>query len=177
MLVMAERVHAVAPATGVPASNAASAVGQGQRKPLTTAALAVVLTAAAGGVMWYLFGRSTAQTSAGPASQNSAPVIVHLEGFTVNLADPEDNHFLRVTMDLAVERLPPAVERDKPNSGLPMAHIRDTILAVLTTWKADPLLTAEGKLQLKKDLLEALNRENPGLGVREIYFTEFLVQR
>jgi len=48
---------------------------------------------------------------------------------------------------------------------------------VLTVCKAEPLLTPEGKQQLKRNLLEALNRENPELGVREIYFTEFLVQR
>jgi UDP-N-acetylglucosamine 2-epimerase len=61
--------------------------------------------------------------------------------------------------------------------GLPMAHIRDSILSVLTLGKAETLLTPEGKQQLKKSLVEVLNRENPELGVRDIYFTEFLVQR
>ena len=103
--------------------------------------------------------------------------IVHLEGFTVNLSGAEENNFVRVTMDLELERMPPPVDRDKPASGLPVARIRDTIIAVLAASKAEPLLTADGKIQLKKTLRDELNRRVPEMNVREIYFTEFLVQR
>ena len=137
----------------------------------------VVAGVLAGGSIWYLLGRNHSEVSTNQTSEASAQTVVHLEGFTVNLADPEDNHFLRVTMDLAVGHIPAPTEKEKPNSGLPMPRIRDTILSVLTVCKAEPLLTPEGKQQLKRNLLEALNRENPELGVREIYFTEFLVQR
>jgi len=135
----------------------------------------VVLFGGAGGA-WFIqeHGRASAAPNGGG---DQVDTVVHLDGFTVNLADSEDNHFLRVSMDLAVQHMPPRVERDKPNSGLPMASIRDTILSVLTSGKADVLLTPEGKRQLKQDLLDRLNRDNPALGVREIYFTEFLVQR
>jgi flagellar basal body-associated protein FliL len=47
----------------------------------------------------------------------------------------------------------------------------------LTTCKADELLTADGKSQLKRNVLAAVQKHVPELGVREIYFTEFLVQR
>ena len=137
----------------------------------------LVLTVVVGaGAIWFFLqgGQKDRQAN---AAEKSSLTVIHLEGFTVNLADPEENHFLRVSMDLAVDRVPPPVERDKPNSGLPMAHMRDSILSVLTVGKADALLTSEGKQQLKKNLLDVLNRENPELGVREIYFTEFLVQR
>lgn len=103
--------------------------------------------------------------------------LVHLEGFTVNLADPEETHFLRVTLDLGLDQLPQAVEREKPANSLPIPRIRDTILSVLTLCKANELLTPEGKSRLKKDLLEALKRDVPDVPVREVYFTEFLVQR
>ena len=89
---------------------------------------------------------------------------MHLEGFTVNLADIEGNRFLRVTMYLAIDRLPPPSIRDKPFSGLPMARMRDSILSVLTVCKSDALLTAEGKEQSRARSAQ-------------IYFTEFLVQR
>jgi flagellar protein FliL len=138
--------------------------------------VAVMALAGGGGGVWYLqHGRADA--SGGKAVEKAAETVVHLEGFTVNLADPEDNHFLRVTMDLGLERLPPPTASDKPNSGLPVARIRDSIMSVLTVCRADVLLTPQGKLQLKKSLLETLNHDNPELGVREIYFTEFLVQR
>ena len=55
--------------------------------------------------------------------------------------------------------------------------MRDAILTVLTAGKADVLITQEGKAQLKKDILAALQQTVPELDVREVYFTEFLVQR
>jgi flagellar FliL protein len=100
---------------------------------------------------------------------------VALDNFTVNLNDGEENHYLRVTLNLGVEHMPAPLNKEKPNSGLPMARIRDTIVSVLTDCKAEALLTHEGKLQLKKNLVDGLNREVPDLGVREVYFTEFLV--
>jgi flagellar FliL protein len=58
-----------------------------------------------------------------------------------------------------------------------MATIRDSIITVLAQCKSNDLLTPEGKLKLKSDLVSALNRDVPGLQAREVYFTEFLVQR
>ncbi len=112
------------------------------------------------------------------AETNSPPkYLVHLEGFTVNLADVEESHFLRVSMDLGVDHLPEGTDKDKPASALPVGRIRDAIISVLATAKADALLTPEGKVQLKKELVTSLNRNVPKAGVREVYFTEFLVQR
>ena len=48
---------------------------------------------------------------------------------------------------------------------------------MLTVCKAEPLLTPDGKLQLKKNILESLRHNVPELDVRDVYFTEFLVQR
>jgi flagellar FliL protein len=128
-----------------------------------------------GGAAWFVAQRDTA--GARGKQTNSPGQVVHLEGFTVNLADTEESHFVRVTMDLELDRMPVPVEKEKPASGLPMARIRDTIIAVLAASKAEPLLTPEGKIQLKKNLRDALNGKIPELSVREIYFTEFLVQR
>jgi len=155
-------------ATQAPAKNSST------RKIVLFTALAAGV---GGGGMWLARGRGSEPAQAAGPTKEATETVVHLDGFTVNLADSEDNHFLRVTMDLSLEHLPTPQEHDKPNSGLPMPRIRDTILSVLTVCKAEPLLTPEGKQQLKKNLLGALNRSNPELGVREIYFTEFLVQR
>ena len=55
--------------------------------------------------------------------------------------------------------------------------MRDTILGVLAEAKVDDLMTAPGKTQLKENLLHALQARVPELGVEEVYFTEFLIQR
>jgi flagellar protein FliL len=178
---MAEKIPAIAvpPTVVVQSAPAPPPTAIIQRKSsFSTIALIVIVTlAGGGGGVWFIQERGQADAAASAASGKSSATVIHLDGFTVNLADPEENHFLRVTMELAIEHMPPPLEREKPNSGLPMARIRDTILSVLTVGKADVLLTPEGKENLKKNLLDALNRENPELGVREIYFTEFLVQR
>lgn len=139
----------------------------------------VLFVAAASGAGAWLFqqkDRGTDQVRA--AGANSAPkYIAHLEGFTVNLADPEESHFLRVTLDLGLDRLPPGADPEKASQVLPVGRVRDAILSVLAVCKADELLKPEGKAQLKKNLVETLNRNVPEIGVRDIYFTEFLVQR
>jgi flagellar FliL protein len=58
-----------------------------------------------------------------------------------------------------------------------MATIRDSILTVLAQYTSEQLLTPDGKTKLKADLINALNRDVPELRVREVYLTEFLVQR
>jgi flagellar basal body-associated protein FliL len=58
-----------------------------------------------------------------------------------------------------------------------MARTRDAILMVLTNCKADNLIAPVGKAALKQELTKALQEHAPELGVREVYFTEFLVQR
>jgi flagellar FliL protein len=95
----------------------------------------------------------------------------------VNLADAEESHFLRVTMDLGIDRLPIGVEKEKSVAATSVPRIRDAVLSVLTVSKADALLTPEGKMELKKNLIASLNQKVPELGVKDVYFTEFLVQR
>jgi flagellar basal body-associated protein FliL len=139
----------------------------------------IALLAATGamGTVWFTLGRSH-RVAANQASENSSPkYLIHLEGFTVNLADPEEGHFLRVTMDIGTDRLPEGTDRDKPSAMLPVSQIRDAILSVLTLCKAEELLKPEGKQQLKRNIVRSLNLSVPELGARDVYFTEFLVQR
>jgi flagellar protein FliL len=138
----------------------------------------VVFGIAAGGAWaWVAQQRDRSADAAAAATSATPKYIAHLDGFTVNLADPEETHFLRVTIDLGIDHLPEGADKTKPAQSLPTPRIRDAILSVLTVCKADELLTPEGKAQLKKNLFETLNKSVPEIGLREIYFTEFLVQR
>jgi flagellar protein FliL len=136
-------------------------------------ALLVVAMGAGAGAYFYFHQTKTAQ--AAPTAEPETLHTVHLEGFTVNLADVEENHFLRVTIDIGLGHVPKAAKEGE--SEIPTARVRDAILTVLTAGKADVLITQEGKAQLKKEILAALQRVAPELDVREVYFTEFLVQR
>jgi flagellar FliL protein len=87
----------------------------------------------------------------------------------------EENHFLRITIDLGLGKAPKAAKEGE--SEIPIPRVRDAILTVLTAGKAEALITPEGKAQLKKEVLAAVQQSVPDLDVREVYFTEFLVQR
>src|SRR5882724_2975828 len=142
------------------------------------AGIVLLATVGGGGSAWFVLQRGRTAEASRQADVSGAPkYVVHLEGFTVNLADTEETHFLRVTMDLGMDRLPEGLVKEKPAASLPVARIRDAILSVLTVCKADALLTPEGKVALKIRLVESLNHKVPELGVKDVYFTEFLVQR
>jgi flagellar basal body-associated protein FliL len=104
-------------------------------------------------------------------AQTQVRSTLHLDTFVLNLSDPDQRSYLRVGIDLGLSR------EEKRGEVTPVAEVRDTILGVLAEGKVDVLLTAAGKTKLKQDLLTALQQRLPQLGVEEVYFTEFLIQR
>jgi len=96
--------------------------------------------------------------------------ILHLETFVLNLADPGQRSYLRLGIDLGLTH-------ELAKEGVPVGQVRDAVLGVLGEAKVDELVTARGKARLKEELLRALQQRVPGLGVEEVYFTEFLIQR
>lgn len=161
-------------------SSEAGKPAQKNRGAGKSARVAVLLFSIGIGV-WWTFLRPRTASSTNDTEQSTAPMVLPLESFTVNLADPEEGHYLRATLALGVEGQLPSggkTEGNGPETGaVSMATIRDSILSVLTTCKSEKLLTPEGKAKLKAELISALNRDVPALQAREVYFTEFLVQR
>jgi len=89
----------------------------------------------------------------------------------LNLADTDQRSYLRAGIDLGL------AQRPKGEETVPVAQVRDTILGVLADARAEDLRTAAGKAKLKDMLLHALQERLPQMGVEEVYFTEFLIQR
>jgi len=138
-------------------------------------ALAVVVFALLAGAAWILASKRYAH---GGQASTPPPVqfVMHLEGFVVNLADPPGDCFLRVGVDLGLGH-PINGHGEKEAPTAPVARVRDVILGVLTTYQSNDLLAPAGKGRLKQQLLQALQAADPDLDVREVYFTDFLVQR
>ena len=128
----------------------------------------VFVLSAAGVWLWTSHGSELAQAHGSSAAQST----LHLETFVLNLADPSQRSYLRIGIDLGLNQ-----EAKHAEENVPVAEVRDTILAVLGDAKVDDLLTSPGKAKLKQDLLHALQERVPQLGVEEVYFTEFLIQR
>jgi len=135
----------------------------------------LVVLLGGGGAAWYYLHHD-AKPAEAAAAEKTPEFTIHLETFTVNLADPEESHFLRITIDLGLGH-PPKGAAERGVGDFPVARARDAILSVLAIGKADVLMTPEGKAQLKHDLIQALNENVPESDVRNVYFTEFLVQR
>jgi flagellar FliL protein len=151
----------------------------GERSSLRVLWMVAALTLVAGS-SWFGCKHSSQRADAAGKKGPSVPTVkgvMHLEGFVVNLADPEGSSFLRVGIDLGLENPLPSKGENGEGAGASTARVRDAVLGVLTTWRSDALLAPDGKQKLKADLLHAFHDRVPELGVREIYFTDFLVQR
>ncbi|MGO9271847.1 MAG: flagellar basal body-associated protein FliL [Terriglobia bacterium] len=146
--------------------------------PLRTIVVVLLLLAIAGTAgLWF---RSRKLRAAAPAKtappEAKVNAVMHLESFTVNLADKDQSSYLRVGIDLGLGHdLPGGKDGEKSAQFTPMA--RDTLLGVLSIWTSEQLLAPDGKTKLKADLVKALRDRAPELDVREVYFTDFLVQR
>lgn len=123
--------------------------------------------------MFFLRARALENhVSAGENLQ--ARSVLHLETFVVNLGDSGEKAYLRVGIDLGLSS---ELKMRDTNGALPVALARDAILGVLSLCRPDELMSREGKAKLKSELLRVLQARAPALGVEEIYFTEFLIQR
>lgn len=147
----------VSPAPGKPAKS---------KGRLAVALLAIALLGAGGIYFWVL-----PQGSTNAANPSSAGFTLPLETFVVNLSAPGERAYLRVGITLSLSHPVP-----KNKEEIPIAQLRDTVLSVLSTARAEQLLLPEGKQQLKNDILHALQERLPNLGVQDVFFTEFLVQ-
>jgi len=159
------------------APNAGKTAGKWGRAKWRLGVMAVVLLLPVAGCgVWFLFHHSASKAQRKAKEEPKVKAVLHLDPFVVNLADPDNDRFLRVGIDLGLER--ELEERSRAaQAAMSLARTRDTILTILTTWDAQSLMAPAGKVNLKNQLTKALREHAPELGVREVYFTEFLVQR
>ena len=94
-----------------------------------------------------------------------------LEQFVVNLSDPQGKRYLRLTISLELESAE-AVERATKM----VPKLRDMVIVLLTSLTFEEVMTPEGKVQIRDELLERFNQILRPDRVRNIYFTDFVVQ-
>lgn len=97
-----------------------------------------------------------------------------MEPFTVNLADPGGRRYLRCTVRLKLYD-----EEALEHLETHMPEVRDAAIIHLSGKTIENILSPEGKIALREELLAQLNTalefEN-NRGITKIFFTEFLVQ-
>lgn len=97
--------------------------------------------------------------------------VVELQPYVVNLADKEQARYLRLTVSVGID----GEATEKPST-LFTTRIRNAMLALLITKTSDDVLSIEGKVKLRKELLRAARAASEEPKVQAIYITEFIVQ-
>lgn len=107
----------------------------------------------------------------GAAGAPGVSTVFTLEPFIVNIYDGQELRYLKVKVELEMSN--PAI---KPELEGRLAAIRDAILVVLTTKTLQEIQDAQGKNQLREEILTAISKIVAQGKVSKVYFTDFVVQ-
>lgn len=112
----------------------------------------------------------SANTQRGSDYTNIGPMF-SLEPFTLNLLSDSGARYIKCTIQLEenTELLQPELERKN-------AIVRDIIIRTITSKTFEEVSTAKGKERLKDELVGRINEVLVDGFVKNIYFTDFVVQ-
>ncbi|MFN7065543.1 MAG: flagellar basal body-associated protein FliL [Aquificaceae bacterium] len=144
---------------------------KGGFKRILLIALPLLLLIGGGGAAYFfLFSKKGKKEESSPLT-SQVGVMVDLGTFTINLADRDLDAYARVsiTLELSEQKVRQEVERRLP-------IIKDAIIDVLSSKTSSFVKTPEGRESLRLELIKRINTILFEGGVRNIYFTEFVVQ-
>lgn len=172
------------------AASEAAAEGGGKKKLFIIIGAAVMVLIIAGVVVFMMMGKGEkkkegADAHGAPAAAaegghgaagaagaaGGASTVFSLDPFIVNIYDGQELRYLKVKIEL--EMASPAI---KPELDGRIAAIRDAILVVLTTKTLQEIQDAQGKNQLREEILAAISKIVAQGKVTRVYFTDFVVQ-
>ena len=105
------------------------------------------------------------------AVEQLGPRNIEFKPFIVNLNDAGGKRFLKLTMSVEAET--EALESEINNK---MPQFRDLILLLLSSLSYDDISTLDGKMRLRSQMLNRINSQLSSGKIRNIYFSEFVVQ-
>jgi len=95
-----------------------------------------------------------------------------LEPFLVNLADQDEVHFAKTTFQLGLGEK----AKEEAKNSVAVAAIRDSIISLLSSKKAEQILSPQGKEELRKEIRTRVDHLPPMLQVAEFFIVDFVVQ-
>ena len=98
--------------------------------------------------------------------------VIEIQPFILNLADVEESRYLRLAVSIGI-----GGETESKPEPLFTARLRNALLAVLMTKTSQEVLSIEGKIALRKELLKAAQRVIKEPEIETIYITELIVQK
>lgn len=91
--------------------------------------------------------------------------------FIANLSDRDADRYIKVTIVMEVQD-----EKVKQEATKRMPQIKDSINTLLFTKTSEELKSPEGIERLKEEIIKRTNAILPLGGVKDVYFTEFIIQ-
>jgi len=154
---------------------------KGGKKKLLLIVVLFILVAAGGGAAYkfLVLDKKKAETKEKQAERiieeikatENVGVMFDLGTFVVNLADPDIERFLKVSIVLELKDQKVQAEAQKR-----LPEIKDAITTLLLTKKSSEIRTPEGIEFLKEEIAKRVNAILPLGGVKNVYFTEFIIQ-
>ncbi len=135
---------------------------------------AVLLLAGGGGFFAYTtFMAPSGKTDAPPTEDevNMVGEMVTFGEFVVNLSDPKGKRYLKCKISVEVESVE-AMERIQKIE----PKLRDTVIMLLTSLAFEEVMTPEGKIRIRDELLERFNQSARPDRIKNLYFSDFVVQ-
>ncbi len=160
----------------------------GKLKLIIILVVALAVLGGGGFAAWKFFLQPKQQAEQAPAEQaaegqpegtadkkaeaaSHAGQLVTLDSFVVNLSDPMGRRYLKVTMDVEVSDAASATALTAA-----MPRVKDTLLLLLSSKTFADISSMDRKLELKNEIVDRLNLIIGKGKVRNVYFTEFVVQ-
>jgi len=144
-----------------------------KKPPVLIIAAVIALVAILGG---FVVGKSvSAKSKDGVAAKKKIEPgpVMPLDEFLVNLADPGGDHFLKVTVNLELDK-----EKGKTAESLKeqVAPVRDAVLTALSAKTRDQITPLAGREKLKAEIKKNVNAALGEDDVRGVYFINFVTQ-
>ncbi len=156
--------------------------GGGGKKKLIFLLLLVLILGIAGGLAYkflVLDKKKAAESQEKQAQKiieeikatENVGIMFDLGTFVVNLADRDVDRYLKVSIVLELKDQKVQQEAQKR-----LPEIKDAITTLLLTKKSSDIRTPEGIEFLKDEIAKRVNAILPLGGVKNVYFTDFIIQ-
>ncbi|SNR76529.1 flagellar basal body-associated FliL family protein [Desulfurobacterium atlanticum] len=153
--------------------------GGGKKKLILLVVLLLVLGGGGFAAYKFMFAKKEKVTEEQKAQKiieeikatENVGIMYDLGTFTVNLADKDIERYLRISiiLELKDQKVQQEVEKRLP-------EIKDAIISLLLTKRSTDLRTPEGIEFLKEEIAKRVNAILPLGGVKNVYFTDFIIQ-
>ena len=164
-------------------NNEQQEVKKGGKKKLIIILILILLIVGGGGAAAYKFLVLDKQKSEKAKEKKAEKIVEEIKNiedigvqfdvgtFIVNLQDKDADRYLKVTIVLDVQD-----DKIKAELQKRLPQVKDAITTLLFTKTSNDLRTPEGIEELKEEILKRINAILPIGGVKNVYFTDFVIQ-